>query len=434
MPLTPRSRQLARVCLLIGLVVAACASVVAQTAVPAGAQETVLHSFGGPDGAGPLSGVMADAAGDFYGTTVFGGPAGLGNVFKLTPNGSSYRERVLYNFRGGSDGDKPSGGLAADQKGALYGVTFGANNKCFGGCGTVFKLTLNESAYKKHTLYRFGPAPDANQPVGGPVLDKRGAVYGVTQFGGASNHGAVFKLTPGKSGYTESVIYSFPGGAGGYLPQAGLAIDNNGSLFGTTYYGGTGSCSGGCGTVFKLTLGKSAYTESVIYSFADDSDGVQPFAPLTIDESTGTVYGTTQYGGSHFLGTVFKLTPSGSGYSESLIHQIAGDAEGILPECQLLLQANGVLFGTTSDGGLRNKDEEAYGTVFQLTPSGADYTYKLLYTFRKPLRGTGPQGGLISDASGVLYGTTRSGGTKTKCYDGGVGGTLGCGVVFKLVP
>jgi len=434
MPSTQLSRQLTLISLLIGIFVAACATVMAQTGSAGGAQEVVLHSFGGRDGAGPLSGVMTDAGGNFYGTTVFGGPAGLGSVFKLTPNGSSYRESVLYNFRGGSDGDKPSGGLVADQQGALYGDTFGGNNQCFGGCGTVFKLTPEKSGYSKHTLYSFGPTPDANQPVGGPVLDQDGAVYGVTQFGGTSNNGAVFKLTPGESGYTESVIYSFPGGAGGYLPQAGLTIDSNGSLYGTTYYGGTGSCSGGCGTVFKLTPSESGFTESLLYSFADDSDGVQPFAALTVDESSGTVYGTTQYGGSNFLGTVFKLTPSGSGYSETLIHQITGNAEGILPECQLLLEANGVLFGTTSDGGLRGNDEEAYGTVFQLTPSGSDYTYERLYTFKQPLRGTGPLGSLISDASGAVYGTTLSGGSKTNCDDGGVGGTLGCGVVFKLVP
>jgi uncharacterized repeat protein (TIGR03803 family) len=119
-------------------------------------------------------------------------------------------------------------------------------------------------------LYSFRAGTDANQPLGALVLDKSGALYGVTQFGGSSNRGAVFKLTPGKSGYRESVLYSFPGGAGGYLPQAGLTIDNQGSLYGTTYYGGTGNCDGfGCGTVFRLAPGKSGYKESVVYKFKD---------------------------------------------------------------------------------------------------------------------------------------------------------------------
>ena len=127
----------------------------------------------------------------------------------------------------------------------------------------------------------FRAGTDANQPLGALVLDKSGALYGVTQFGGSSNRGAVFKLTPGKSGYRESVLYSFPGGAGGYLPQAGLTFDNQGSLYGTTYYGGTGNCDGfGCGTVFRLAPGKSGYKESVVYKFKAPPTVSGDFPPL----------------------------------------------------------------------------------------------------------------------------------------------------------
>jgi uncharacterized repeat protein (TIGR03803 family) len=396
-----------------------------------GVQHSILHSFGGLDGAGPLLGVIPDAKGSFYGTTAFGGEAALGTIFKLTPSKFGYREAVLHSFSGGSGGYGPDGPVA-DKDGVLYGSTIaGGNNGCGVGCGTVFKLTPKKSGYAFRVVYRFRPGNDANQPVGAPVLDKNGAIYGVTQFGGSSNNGAVFKLTPGQSGYTESVLYSFPGGTGGYLPQAGLTIDTSGALYGTTYYGGTGSCSGGCGTVFKLTPGKSGYTENLLYSFTDDADGDGPSAALRVDDRTGAIYGSTEYGGADFYGTVFKLTPSGSDYIESIIYQFTGSVDGGYPEGQLLLAANGVLFGTTARGP-GSKYPKGLGTVFQLTPSGSSYAFKLIYVFLRPLGGSDPYWStLISDTKGVLYGTTRSGGSKLNCNDGGE--TNGCGTVFKLV-
>jgi uncharacterized repeat protein (TIGR03803 family) len=269
--------------LLLGAFVAWHLAVNAQTRPTRGVQHSILHSFGGLDGAGPLLGVIADANGALYGATAFGGKAALGTIFKLTPRKSGYSETVLRSFSVGSDGYAPDG-LVAGKNGVLYGDTLaGGQNGCGVGCGTIFKLTPKESGYTFSVVYRFRPGTDANQPVGAPVLDKNGAIYGVTQFGGSSNNGVVFKLTPGKSGYTESVLYGFPGGTGGYLPQAGLTIDTSGSLYGTTYYGGTGSCSAGCGTVFKLTPGKSGYAESLLYSFLDDADGVGPSATLRVD-------------------------------------------------------------------------------------------------------------------------------------------------------
>jgi uncharacterized repeat protein (TIGR03803 family) len=434
------SRKLPLAFLGVSVLVVLSASVVAQTAFSNSMQETVLYSFGGLDGAGSLFGVIADANGNLYGTTVFGGPAKVGTVFKLVPNGSGYSESVLYAFKGGSDGSEPLGGLVADKHGALYGVTgFGGIKGC-GGCGTVFKLTPRKSGYKFSVPYSFRGYPDVDSPVGTPVRDRSGAIYGVSQFGGSSGFGAVFKLTPGKSGYTESVLYSFapPGGTGGYLPQAGLTIDNKGSLYGTTYYGGTGTCSGGCGTVFRLKPGRSGYTESVLYSFKDYTDGNQPFAALTVDESTGDLYGTTQYGGAKTVGTVFKLTKSGSSYVESILHSFDcggyGNPFGCLPEAQLLLRSDGTLYGTNVLGG-GGCNGIGCGSVFQLTPSQSGYSFQYVYNFGDPINGAEPEfGGLISDANGVLYGTTRSGGSKTDCYDGGPGGALGCGVVFTLTP
>jgi uncharacterized repeat protein (TIGR03803 family) len=420
-----------RTFLVLGALAAWHPSVNAQTRPSRSVQHFILHSFGGPDGAGPLLGVIADAKGAFYGTTAFGGKAANGTIFKLTPSKSGYSEKVLHSFSGGPEGYAPDG-LVGGNDGVLYGGTLaGGQNGCGVGCGTVFKLTPTKSGYAFSVVYRFRPGNDANQPVGSPVLDKRGAIYGVTQLGGSSNNGAVFKLTPGKSGYTERVLYSFPGGGGGTLPQAGLTIDTSGSLYGTTYYGGAGTCGGGCGTVFKLTPGKSGYTESLLYSFKDEADGDGPSAALRVDDRTGAIYGTTEYGGADFYGTVFKLTPSGSDYIESIIYQFNGSADGGYPEGQLLLAANGVLFGTTARGP-GSKYPKGLGTVFQLTPSGSSYGFKLIYGFLRPSGGSDPiWSSLISDAKGGLYGTTRSGGSKLNCNDGGE--TNGCGTVFKLI-
>jgi len=411
--------------------------VLAQTSTRA-VQHTTLHSFGGPDGAAPLYGVIADETGSLYGTTVLGGGVGGGSVFKLTPTKSGYSQTILYSFLGGADGEGPFSALVADKNGALYGVTLeGGNGSCFAGCGTVFKLTPKKSGYTKSTIYSFGPNPDANMPLGTLVLDTKGALYGVTQYGGTQNDGAVFKLTPEKSGYSESVIYSFRNGADGDFPQAGLAIDKQGALYGTTFYGGIGTCDGGCGTVFKLSPSGSGYDESILYTFKDWTDGVYPFAAVTLDESTGAIYGTTWWGGAYHDGAVFKLTPSGSGYDESILysfnHKGNHGKNGVEPEGQLLLRPGGALYGTDFIGG-GGCSGIGCGSVFELKPSGAGYSFKYIYNFLKPIEGAEPEfSGLIADASGALYGSTRSGGSKTNCYDGGPGGALGCGTVFKLV-
>ena len=411
--------------------------VIAQTVSTSSVEHTTLYSFGGPDGAGPLYGVMADKTGAFYGTTVSGG-AGSGTVFKLTPTKSGYSESVLYSFLGGYDGNGPFSGLVADKIGALYGVTLGGGNgACIGGCGTVFKLTPKKSRYTKSTIYSFGPGTDASTPLGTLVFDKKGALYGVTQYGGTQNDGAVYKLTPGKSGYSETVIYSFRSGDDGDFPQAGLVIDKQGSLYGTTFYGGPGTCDGGCGTVFKLTPSGSGYDETILYAFEDYTDGYLPFAAVTLDENTGAIFGTTWWGGTYHDGNVFKLTPSGSGYDKSTIynfdHHLHHGTNGVLPRSQLLLRPDGALYGTDFIGG-GGCNGIGCGSVFELRPSGSGYSFTYIYNFRNPLNGADPEfSSLIVDAKGALYGTTDSGGTKTDCYDGGPGGALGCGTVFKLV-
>jgi uncharacterized repeat protein (TIGR03803 family) len=437
MPSNLNPTKVLSACLLFSAFCGCFPEVIAQAVSTSSVEHTTLYSFGGPDGAGPLYGVMADKTGALYGTTVSGG-AGAGTVFKLIPTESGYSETVLYSFLGGYDGDGPFSGLVADKMGSLYGVTLGGGNgQCIGGCGTVFKLTPKKSGYTKSTIYSFGPGTDASTPLGTLVFDKKGALYGVTQYGGTQNDGAVYKLTPSKSGFSESVIYSFRNGEDGDFPQAGLVIDRQGSLYGTTFYGGPGSCDGGCGTVFKLTPSGSGYDETILYAFKDYTDGYLPFAAVTLDQSTGAIYGTTWWGGTIHDGNVFKLTPSGSGYDKTTLynfdHHLRHGTNGVLPRSQLLLQPDGTLYGTDFIGG-GGCNGIGCGSIFELKPSGSGYSFAYVYNFLHPMNGADPEfSSLTVDAKGALYGTTDSGGSKTDCYDGGPGGAHGCGTVFKIV-
>jgi len=400
------------------------------------AHESVLYSFGGNDGAAPLNGMISGRNGDFYGTTVFGGPTGGGEVFAFSPGGTGYVLRILYSFAGGNDGTKPEG--VTERNGAFFGSTFSGGGSGNGGAGwgTVFKLSPTKHGYQESILHRFAGEPDGGEAIGPVVLDRKGNIYGITGFGGRYNRGAIFEVSPRGSGYSESVLYSFPGGAGGEEPQAGVTIDKHDVIYGTTMYGGNylGYCSGGgCGTVFKLTPGPSGYTESIAYAF-QGSDGNLPFGVPTIDEKSGAIYGTTFWGGSQGDGAAYKLTPHGATYTATVLHSFAGNADGFLPEGQLLLGSDGTLYGTAALGG-GGCHGIGCGVVFAIKPLQKGYAFRVLTDFRRPVRGAEPeQTNLLTDPSGALYGTTRLGGTKTGCGDGGPGGAAGCGVIFKIVP
>ena len=389
-------------------------------------QESVLYSFGGLDGAGPLFGVVGDGAGDLFGSAIFGGSIGHGAIFELTPGGSGYLESLTYNFHGTTDGEKPNG-IVRDATGRFFGFTAIGGG---GSGGTVFKLDPSNSGYRFTLLYSFGPSFNQRGPLGPPVIGKLGAVYGVTQTG------VVFKLTPAGQNYTYSVVYTLP--AGNY-PQAPLAMDAQGTIYGTTYVGGNpNGCSGGCGEVFKITQTRTGYRVAVIYRFQDRADGFAPFGQLAIDDATGVVYGTTQYGGkgrNNLCGTVFKLTPTSHGYVHEILYSFNGP-DGCLPEGRVLIGKGGDLFGTVAIGG-RGCGGIGCGVVYELIPSGGGYLHINLYDFLGPsdgaFDGAEPQfTALVQDASGAIYGTTRSGGSKVGCYDGGP--AKGCGVVFKIVP
>ncbi len=261
-----------------------CAALIMAAAGSASAAptESVLHSFtgGSSDGAFPFAGLIADSAGNLYGTTQGGGASNNGVVFKLAPGGT---ETVLHSFTGGSDGSNPLfAGLIADGAGNLYGTTeFGGGTGCGGpGCGVVFKLTPTGSSYT--VLHSFaGGSGDGANPYAGLIIDSAGNLYGTTEFGGGPGCGVVFKLAPGG---TETVLHTFTGSPNdGAFPTAGLFADSGGNLYGTTAGGGAPPppnappCGGsGCGTVFKLAPGGA---ETVLYTFCrlfNCNDGAGP--------------------------------------------------------------------------------------------------------------------------------------------------------------
>jgi uncharacterized repeat protein (TIGR03803 family) len=292
-----------------------------------------------------------------------------------TERASSFR--LLHSFGAAKDGETPEAGLI-DVKGTLYGTTEsgGADNE-----GTVFSVTTSG---KEKVLHSFGAGNDGRSPEAG-LLDVKGKLYGTTEIGGTHNEGIVFGVsTSGK----EKVLHSFGTSSDdGRYPQAGL-LDVKGTLYGTTYYGGTQ----GAGTVFSIT---AAGTEKVLHSFGSGSDGTNPQAGLI--DVNGTLYGTTYKGGTHGPGTVFSIKTTGT---EKVLHSFSG-SDGANPEAGLL-DVNGMLYGTTYDGGY-----DGYGTVFRVSTSG---TERVAYSFgAASYDGSGPEAGLI-DVKSVLYGTTYYGG------------------------
>jgi uncharacterized repeat protein (TIGR03803 family) len=394
----------------------------------ASATETVLYSFqGGSDGALSYAPLIADSQGALYGTTIHGGipSGGYGTVFKLTPSGSGYSESVLYAFQGGYDGAYPFAGVIADKHGALYGTTYTGGPS---GAGSVYKLTRSHSAYSKTILYGFSGGSDGATPQGTLYMDRAGNLFGTTTNGGTAGTGVVYELSPGASSYTFRVIHSFQGGNDAANPQYGaLVADASGALYGTTSIGGSPQS---WGAVYKLTPSGSTYQESIICAFPYPN-GSHPFGGLTIDVR-GTLYGTTTQGGPSNTGTVFKLTPSGSGYLQTVLYafQAASLYDGAAPQADILIdRATGSLYGTTQYGGTAG-----VGTVFKLTPfasptsighpgndAGSGYLETVLHSFQGGTDGKNPEAGFIQ-LNGVLYSTTF------------FGGGPGNGTVFSITP
>jgi uncharacterized repeat protein (TIGR03803 family) len=387
--------------------------------------ERVLHSFDSGDGGNtPSAGLISDGAGDLYGTTEQGGVYGDGTVFELTPNGmGGWRETVLHHFGGEGDGMRPIGGVVFDAIGNLYGTTYG------GGAyleGAAFELSPGKGdAWRETILHSFGSGVDGAWPTGSLVADAAGNFYGTTVEGGSKGLGTVFELSAGGSGWTESVIHDFSSAADGVNPNGGLVFDSAGNLYGTTFSGG--------GTVFELLPATGGvWSKILVHAFSRHRDGSAPNGGLVID-GAGNLYGTTMSGGNprncggSGCGTAFQMIPSESGvWTERILHDFDdNETDGYFPAAGLLLDGSGTLYGTTQRGGSTNScDEGSCGTVFSLKHiAGAGWREQILFDFNASGDNAAlPQAGLIVGSNGKLYGTTTS------------GGVFGDGTVFEIMP
>lgn len=377
-----------------------------------------LYSFAGsPDGRDPIAS-LADVGSMLYGTTLGGGSKTFyGTVFKVDTSG---KESVLYSFQGGNDGDEPEANLI-NVKGTLYGTTrYGGDAACYDGCGTIFSISTSG---EERVLYRFKGGSDGEWPFGG-LLDLNGTLYGTTSGGGSACGssspacGTAFEVTTSGK---ERVLHRFKGGSDGEQPYAAL-IAVKGTLYGTTYAGGSTSC--GCGTVFALT---TSGTEHVLHSFLGSADGANPWAKLIY--VNGKLFGTTTRGGSGSCnggegyvgcGTVFSATKSGK---EHVVYTFKGGTDGIDPAGGLI-SIKGTLYGTTVSGGT-NKCSNQCGMVFKLTASGNETP---LHYFTGAPDGQSPSASLTY-VGGKLYGTASVGGSKCQS-----GVPHGCGSVFVISP
>jgi uncharacterized repeat protein (TIGR03803 family) len=329
------------------------------------------------------------------------------------PASAEAKETVEFNFRCGAGGCAPSGNLVSDSQGNLYGTTVsGGNANC--NCGTVFELTPNSGGgWTETVLHAFAGGADGATPYGGVILDTAGNLYGVTYQGGTGSCegtgcGTVFELSYSGSTWTATVIYTFRGGRGGGSPVGGLVLDATGNLYGTTQVGGTGTH----GTVFELSPTSQGWSETVLHSFGDTpDDGASPNTKLAMDD-LGDLYGTTPGGGSYGGGTVFRLIPTQGGWQETIIWDFPAIYGGVSPNGVIV--HGKALYGTMENGGAFN-----VGVVFQLTPAIGIWKYTEVYDFTGGRDGGEPVAGVVADLH-HLYGTTQ------------YGGVYGLGTVFRL--
>jgi uncharacterized repeat protein (TIGR03803 family) len=416
------------------------------TAIPAQAQNySVIHAFtGAGDGDGPKATLTLNG-GILYGTTTYGGGVngrncdphhvGCGTVFQMKQHNNAWIFTPLYQFTGFGDGQRPVAPVVFGPGGLLYGSAIWGGNvgtqDCnFGGCGVVFTMHPTATAchaalcnWIQNPIYQFASLPDGFEPTGNMAFDPVGNLYGITTYGGNLNCeseetgcGTVFELVRSGSGWSKSTLYLFHG-VDGEFPTGGIVRDSAGVLYGTTADGGANDF----GTVFALTPSGSGYTRTTIHDFQNTDDGEDPQGGLVMD-AAGNLYGTTQAGGNGHGGTVFELSPSGGSWTFTVLASLLNPNLGGGPLGALAFDAAGNLYGTSAFNGANG-----CGYVFKLTHSGGQWTFSDLHDFTCDAAGGKPEAGPTLDANGNIFGVADYGPPCTISQQG-------CGIIWEITP
>jgi len=393
----------------------------------------IIHTFT-QQASYPMDGLVADAAGNLYGSTSAGGNTYNGTIFRMTLRDSAWMYTTIYNFQGGSDGSEPLSTPVFGPDGALYGMTYagGANPNCPSVCGTVYRLVPPPTVCKTtlcewsdQVIYSFGSnTPDGYNPYSRVSFDSNGNLYGSTSQGGNlpppdQNFGAIFQLTHSNGVWSENILLTFIGMGNGNNPTWGVIVDNSGNVYGTSPSADIcGTEHYTCGAVFELQQPNWRY--SFIYTFDHSDDGTAPYGAPVWD-AEGNMYGSTAAGsldGSSGA-TIWKLSPSNGSWVRTTLYSWPVGAWG--GKGSLTMDAHGNLYGIQAP-----IYGSGAGSVFKLTNNNGVWSYSTLHEFNGS-DGSYPNGSLVVDANGNVFGTTWMGGHPPtgQCYDG-------CGVVFEI--
>ena len=325
---------------------------------------------------------------------------------------------TVINTFNGSNGAQPLAGVVFDKLGNLYGTTSMGGL----GAGVVFRLSPNGNGWTETVLYQFGSrTKDGTFPVGKVVLDNKGNIFGTTNRGGAFDAGTIFELKRNGSSYSEIVLHSFGNGTDGAYPTSGLIADAAGNGYGTTYYGGTGTnctalgVTSSCGTVYQVS-GKNGFTYKVIHNFTGGSDGAFPWSDLSMDAS-GHLFGECVYGSGYGKGLLYEMINSNGQWTEKLIHPWGNKDDGTYIYGGVTFDPVGNMFGVSSQGGAHG----GQGTLFEFTTDGNSWLEHNLHGFGTALDGQFPMGSLVVDSADDIFGVTRD------------GGVYGYGMVYEVL-